>query len=91
MILSKKPETRSPGEITLTGWPPESPGETDQKAPVLATVITLIIQGDSCSVLRPGPSSSKGEVGSLENLKQECPLVTEVSLGPFGPEPRPRK
>ena len=81
MILSKKPKTRSPCEITLPGWPPESSGETDQKAPALATVVNLITQVDSCSVLSPGPSSSKGEVGSLENLKQKCPLITEVSLG----------
>lgn len=81
MIRSKNPEARSPGGIALTGWPPESPGETDQKAPALAAVIALIIQGDSRSVLGPGPSSSKGEVGSPENLKLERPLVSEVSLG----------
>lgn len=81
MILSKKPETRSPGEITLLGRPPESPGETDQKTPALATVITLITQGDSCNVFSPRLSSSKGELGCLENFKQECPLITEVSLG----------
>ena len=80
MIRSKKPEAGSPGEIALTGWPPESPGETDQKVPALAAVVALIIQGDSCSVLGPGPSSRKGEVVPPGNLKLERPLVSEVSL-----------
>lgn len=69
---------KCPGEIPFTGWPPESPGETDQKSLGACCCQHPHHSGDRCSVLSPGPSSSKGErLGPWRTLT----LVTEVSLG----------